>query len=207
MYVQWRIRKDDGNLWSIEFICPSNPILDEIGRKIFTKPYMLGPFAAARHQAPPDSRIVRKAWMCSDCTGEALREIIMARENVDPHDQIRADIAERIRLSIDNLLRFQSPSGGYTAFEPIGAGECLEPLNITEIFGKCIVEYEYIECTGSVVTALFEFRLSRNWEYRADEVRCAIHSGIRYIHTRQGGNGGWLAIVGCRLCIWSFLCH
>ena len=94
-----------------------------------------------------------------------------------------------------HLLMVQNTSGGYSSFEPIQGGTHLELLNGTELFGKVMVEYDYVECTSSAITALCLF-MDQNKEYRAEDVKNAIHRGAQYIRQAQNGDGGWLSSWG-----------
>lgn len=88
-------------------------------------------------------------WVCSDCTGEALKAIVLARTELDPRDELCGPMTHHIRVGVDNLLLNQNPSGGYSAFEPTRGPQWLEKLNWTELFGKAMVEYEYVlRCTN-----------------------------------------------------------
>lgn len=83
-------------------------------------------------------------WVCSDCTGEVLKAILLARAEIDPQDKLFGPMTARIRAGVDNLLLNQNSSGGYSAFEPTRGPQWLERLNGTELFGKAMVEYEYV---------------------------------------------------------------
>ncbi len=80
-------------------------------------------------------------YSCSDCTGEALKAILLVGINPE----------KRIYLGIDNLFILQNTSGGYSSFEPIRGSEYIELFNGTELFGDVMVECDYIECTGSAI--------------------------------------------------------
>ncbi|PYH89729.1 lanosterol synthase [Aspergillus ellipticus CBS 707.79] len=128
---------------------------------------------------------------CSDCTGEALKAILL----VESETSLRRMSEKNIRLAVDNLLLIQNPSGGYSSFEPIGAGSWLEYLNGTEIFGRVMTEHDYVECTGSCITALALFR-ARNSEYRSAEVSAAIERGVQFVERTQRADGSWIASWG-----------
>lgn len=133
-----------------------------------------------------------QGYACSDCTGEVLKAVLLTEKHTD----LPRLMEERnIELAVDNLLMVQNASGGYSSFEPAQAGTYLELLNGTELFGKVMVEYDYIECTSSAITALGLFRTQNN-KYRAREVRDAIDQGAQYIRQTQHEDGGWLASWG-----------
>ncbi|RAL03319.1 lanosterol synthase [Aspergillus ibericus CBS 121593] len=128
---------------------------------------------------------------CSDCTAEALKAILM----VEGATTLREMSEKNIRLAVDNLLLIQNASGGYSSFEPIGAGAWLEYLNGTEMFGQVMTEYDYVECTSSCITALAVFR-TRNGEYRRQEIDTAIERGVKFVERSQRADGGWMASWG-----------
>lgn len=145
------------------------------------------------------------SWVCSDCTGEALKALLLARKQLgDPQTKRQSGgaMTAQLRLGVDNLLTSQNPSGGYSSFEPRQAGEWLETLNGTELFGKAIVEYDYVECTASAVTALQGFRLDGGGgpdddaQYRDAEVQRALDHGITFIVRAQRRDGSWLGEWG-----------
>ncbi|PLB50866.1 terpene synthase [Aspergillus steynii IBT 23096] len=129
---------------------------------------------------------------CSDCTGEALKAILMLERNSEIP---RLTNEHTRRLAVDDLLIIQNPSGGYSSFEPIRGSELLEHMNGTEIFQDVMVEYDYVECTSSCITALALFQ-SRYPTYRAIEINRAIHKGNKFILSRQQCDGGWLSAWG-----------
>ncbi|PYI03115.1 lanosterol synthase [Aspergillus sclerotiicarbonarius CBS 121057] len=128
---------------------------------------------------------------CSDCTAEALKAILM----VESETNLRQMSEKNICLAVDNLLLIQNASGGYSSFEPIGAGAWLEYLNGTEMFGQVMTEHDYVECTSSCITALALFR-ARNSEYRRKEIDTAIERGVKFVERSQRDDGGWMASWG-----------
>ncbi|PGH15493.1 hypothetical protein AJ80_05510 [Polytolypa hystricis UAMH7299] len=128
---------------------------------------------------------------CVDCTGEALKAILMVEGQTDIP---RITEENNICLAVDNLLLFQNASGGYGSFEPIRSNTFTEYLNGTEVFGRVMIEYDYVECASSCITALALFRTQHN--YRSDEVNRAIDRGVQFIHQRQRIDGSWLAYWG-----------
>ncbi|KAL4902244.1 hypothetical protein BDW74DRAFT_186967 [Aspergillus multicolor] len=129
---------------------------------------------------------------CSDCTGEALKAILLVENN---SDFLRLSTEHNLQLGVDNLIMVQNPSGGYSSFEPIRGSPLLEYVNGTEIFGKVMVEYDYVECTSSCITALALYR-QRNPHYRRKDVARTIDRGVAYILSQQRSDGSWMAYWG-----------
>ncbi|KAI9042986.1 lanosterol synthase [Aspergillus affinis] len=108
---------------------------------------------------------------------------------------LRQTSKENLRLAVDNLLMIQNASGGYSSFEPIGAGAWLEHLNGTEMFGQVMTEHDYVEYTSSCITALELFR-ARNDDYRSQEVDTATERGVKFVESSQKEDGSWIASWG-----------
>ena len=152
--------------------------------------------------APPTNRFSRLgAWPfttryhgqpCSDCTAEALKAILMAEAELQTTDSLGK---VNTRLAVDNLLKIQNPSGGHSSFEPIRGSAYLEYLNGTELFGNVMIEYDYPECTASVLMALVEFQKYDD-SYRSKDIERAISRGISYIRQDQREDGSWVPSWG-----------
>jgi len=61
----------------------------------------------------------RSGYSCSDCSGEALKPILLAKSRTEIDEPAGTDLEKNIRLGIDNLLLVQNNTGGYSSFEPI----------------------------------------------------------------------------------------
>jgi lanosterol synthase len=131
-------------------------------------------------------------YSVSDCTGEVLKAVLLV-QSIPRSPKLVS--SHRLRMAVDNLLAIQNRSGGYSAWEPNRGSTLLETMNGTELFAKCMVEYDYTECTTSSITALALFG-SLDPEYRAEEVRRSISRGIQFIHRAQEKEGGWLGSWG-----------
>lgn len=107
----------------------------------------------------------------------------------------------------------QNPSGGYASYELIRAPKLLESINPAEVFGErsfethlgrmpiqtptgnIMTEYEYPECTTSVVTALAIFK-KRYSTYRSKDIDAVTAKAIKYLHDAQYSHGGWFGSWG-----------
>jgi lanosterol synthase len=70
---------------------------------------------------------------------------------VPPTERLaRARLAEAVRF----LLARQNHDGGFATYERRRGGKWLEQLNPSEMFGSCMTERSYIECTASAIRAL-----------------------------------------------------
>ncbi|KAL4915397.1 terpenoid cyclases/protein prenyltransferase alpha-alpha toroid [Aspergillus aurantiobrunneus] len=138
-------------------------------------------------------------FACSDCTGEALKAILM----IERTGIARLSDERHLQLGVDNLIRIQNPSGGYSSFEPIRGSQMLEHLNGTEVFANVMIEYDVAECTSSCITALALYR-ERDPDYRPGAVSQAIDRGVQYIQSQQRPDGSWLASWGIAYCYGVF---
>ncbi|KAM0559910.1 hypothetical protein ACHAPJ_003860 [Fusarium lateritium] len=133
-----------------------------------------------------------QGYAVSDCIAEALRAVILLEKTANLpklfHDQRMFD-------AVDTMMLYQNKSGGVSAFEAQRGSELLEYLNMSGIFGRMMVEYDYPECTTSCVTALSLFR--EHWpEYRRKDVDRFIQRGVAWIKKDQKPDGSWYGSWG-----------
>ncbi|MGH7353490.1 MAG: 2,3-oxidosqualene cyclase [Candidatus Rokuibacteriota bacterium] len=127
-------------------------------------------------------------WPVSDCTAEAVSALLSA-EPVIP--QSERTPATRLALAARFILARQNRDGGFGTYEPRRGGPWLERLNASEMFGRCMTERSYIECTASCVSALA--RLGRRDPTLVPGVAPAIERGVRFLRASQRVDG---AITG-----------
>lgn len=132
-----------------------------------------------------------QGFAVSDCTAEALRALLMFRD-FGGYLQLEE---QRVFDAIDSLILYQNKSGGCSAFEARRAGDYLEHINMTEIFAKQLVEYDYTECTASCIIAMVEFR--KYWpNYCTARVDSFISRGATFIKRAQLRDGSWYGSWG-----------
>jgi lanosterol synthase len=115
-------------------------------------------------------------WPVSDCTAEALTAILEAEAaGIVPKSERlpRARLAEAVAF----ILARQNDDGGFGSYEPRRAGALLELINPSEMYGNCMTERSYTECTASCVGALVRW-------LREDG---AARRGVNDAASRQGG--------------------
>ncbi|PNS16468.1 Lanosterol synthase [Sphaceloma murrayae] len=134
-----------------------------------------------------------QSYTVSDCTAEGVRSVMLL-QTLPGYPKLVSD--ERIFLAIDLLLTMQNEkSGGCSSYEPARGGEWLEYLNAAEVFGKIMVEYDYVECTTAVVTALSLFN-AQYPDYRAEEIKRFKDRAVGYIRRAQRDDGSWYGAWG-----------
>lgn len=134
-------------------------------------------------------------WPVSDCTGEALSAICYLYDRVEAQERIEARmLVEAVRF----VLSRQNSDGGWGSYER-RRRSLFEPLNSTEMFGNCMVERSYVECTGSCLQGLrhvldrfAELLPARDlWNARG-----AVHRGALFLRRTQLPDGSWPGFWG-----------
>jgi lanosterol synthase len=135
-------------------------------------------------------------WPVSDCTAEALTAIFEA--------EARGLIAENERLGeqrvaegIEFILRRQNDDGGFGSYEARRAGGLLELVNPSEMYGNCMTERSYTECTASCVGALVRWlRLTDGRSDLARRTEAAVNRAVTLLRSRQLADGSYLGFWG-----------
>src|SRR5262249_54147737 len=103
-------------------------------------------FSEGRHRRPgrDRTRAARGALLGADAAG-----IMAEAERLAP---------ERLEAAAGFVIDRQNDDGGFGTYERRRGRRFLEKLNPSEMFGDCMTELSYIECTASAVIALCRFR-------------------------------------------------
>jgi lanosterol synthase len=137
----------------------------------------------------------RHRWPVSDCTAEALSALLEAHRVpglIVPGERLSEErIAQAVRFVLDR----QNEDGGFGSYEARRAGGFLEKLNPSEMFGSCMTERSYVECTASCVAALARVREAHPGIDRA-RVEQAIAAGAALIRREQKPDGSWAGFWG-----------
>jgi lanosterol synthase len=126
-------------------------------------------------------------WPVSDCTAEAM----LARLESPLSNASAREMEEAARF----VLRTQNSDGGFGSYESRRVDLPIEWLNPSEMFGACMTEKSYIECTASCVAALASFR-KRYPDRMRREIDDAIARGIRRLRETQRPDGSWSGTWG-----------
>ncbi|GAW18291.1 hypothetical protein ANO14919_077660 [Xylariales sp. No.14919] len=128
-----------------------------------------------------------QGYAVCDCVSEALKSVILLQKTPG-YPQLLDD--ERIFDAVDTILTYQNQTGACSSYEPTRGSEKLEWLNAAEVFGKIMVEYDYVECTTAVVTALSLFK--KYWpDHRSKEIEGFVQRSVAWIKTAQQPDGSW----------------
>jgi lanosterol synthase len=139
-------------------------------------------------------------WPVSDCTAEALialLEMEAAGRTGVPLDD------EMVSLAVDFMLRRQNADGGFGTYEPRRAPGFLETLNPSEMYGSCMTELSYVECTASCVTALA--LASERRPAMTPRVSSAIARGVACLRAAQRADGSYHGFWGVCFTYATFL--
>lgn len=137
-------------------------------------------------------------WPVSDCTAEALEALMRAERRG------WSDAAGRLQLgrklaALEFVLRRQNDDGGFGSYEPRRGPMLLRRYNPAELYGNCMLEYSYTECTGSCVRGLAEAERELGDalpEGLRGRVRGAIERGTRALLRAEPPSGGWSGFWG-----------
>ena len=135
-------------------------------------------------------------WPVSDCTAEALSAISLLA------DQLSADrlpepemIAEAARF----VLSRQNPDGGFGSYERQRGGKILRRFNPAELFGNCMIEYSYVECSASCMQGLRHALTRFGHLFGSAEqkrIEAAISRAAGLLRRTQLSDGSWPGFWG-----------
>ncbi len=133
-------------------------------------------------------------WPVSDCTAEAMSGLLSLYEHPEFGNLPRLEDT-RLRKAAEFILSRQNADGGFGTYERRRAGKLLEMINPSEMFGQCMTELSYIECTASSVAALSHYRRHHS-DLPDAEIDRAIHKAIKLLRQSQLEDGSWPGFWG-----------
>jgi 2,3-oxidosqualene cyclase len=134
-------------------------------------------------------------WPVSDCTAESLCAVLAAHELPGLIPESNRISFDRLQLAAAFILSRQNSDGGFGTYERRRGGRLLEIINPSEMFGQCMTERSYIECTCSAVKALTRFR-AQYPDWRRAEVERSLGRACRFVRSRQGTDGAYPGFWG-----------
>lgn len=139
------------------------------------------------------------AWPVSDCTAEAVVALLQCHRLPGLIPETERIPSRRLAGAMRFLLERQNADGGFATYERRRGGRQLERLNPSEMFGQCMTELSYIECTASSIRALHDIgELPAGTFSPADQARCrpAVARGIEFLLRQQRADGAWPGFWG-----------
>jgi 2,3-oxidosqualene cyclase len=126
-------------------------------------------------------------WPVSDCTAEALTAVleVEAIGAISPGDRLPA---ERVRQAATFVLARQNGDGGFGTYERRRGGAWLEAINPSEMFGACMTERSYVECTASAIRAFATLRRLAPASAPA-ALDAAIARAVAFLRSTQRADG------------------
>lgn len=165
------------------------------GREVERRDTILGGFCFSDGQ---------HRWPVSDCTAEALSAILdlHADPALAPRGSARIGDSRLLDAARFLLLR-QNDDGGFGTYERRRGGPLLEALNPSEMFGSCMTERSYIECTASAISALARLRAASGEDshplahglLRA-QIESAQDRGLLFLRRSQRADGAFSGFWG-----------
>jgi lanosterol synthase len=96
---------------------------------------------------------------------------------------------------VEFILSRQNADGGFGTYERRRAGRLLEAVNPSEMFGQCMTELSYIECTASALAALAHYR-KRRPDFAGGRIDRAIAQSLALLRKRQLPDGAYSGFWG-----------
>jgi 2,3-oxidosqualene cyclase len=137
----------------------------------------------------------RHRWPVSDCTAEALSALLGAHSGARTDTILRHVSPQRLDGAVRFILDRQNADGGFGTYERRRGPDFLERLNPSEMFGDCMTELSYIECTASAVIALCRFR-EHDPQRHGAQIDRAVAAGCTVLRERQREDGSWPGFWG-----------
>ena len=132
-------------------------------------------------------------WPVSDCTAEALAALAAIRTI---SEECLPD--QRLTLAAEFILKRQNQDGGFGSYEPRRGNWFLELFNPSEMYGNCMLEHSYIECTASCIHGLQSFLklVPLVDSHRKKKIQQAVRHGMKYLRSAQLKDGSWPGFWG-----------
>lgn len=145
-------------------------------------------------------------WPVSDCTAEALEALMRAEARGFSDSAGRLTLGSKL-AAIEFVLRRRNDDGGFGSYEARRGSMVLRRYNPAELYGNCMLEYSYAECTGTCVRSLAYASAELGDDLPtalAERVREAVDGGADALLASQRQGGGWLGFWGINITYGTF---
>ncbi len=133
-------------------------------------------------------------WPVSDCAAEALSALLSLYEHPELHiSALLSD--ERLRQAVRFILSRQNADGGFGTYERRRGGALLEMINPSEMYGQCMTELSYLECTSSSLAGLAHYRKHKP-DFAPEAMNRAIEKAIGLLRRSQQPDGAYPGFWG-----------
>ena len=139
-------------------------------------------------QVYPRVKYVLVDWEQSILDGALTHPDLAPAENLQLSD-------DRIMQAVEFILRRQNDDGGFGTYERRRGGPLLELINPSEMYGQCMTELSYIECTASCVAALAHIQKTHP-QLLPHQVAESIGRGAGFLRAQQRPDGSFLGFWG-----------
>lgn len=131
-------------------------------------------------------------WPVSDTTAEAVNALTILQYHFPQHPRLTPENTE---AAVRFILSRQNADGGFGSYERRRGNLWLDKLNPAEMFGSCMTERSYVECTASCMKALSLLRpsLSHGLRFQTDQ---AVSNAALFLRRSQRGDGYWPGFWG-----------
>jgi lanosterol synthase len=140
----------------------------------------------------------RPPWPVSDCTAEALEALLAAERRGWSNVADHLDVGHKL-AAVEFVLARQNDDGGFGSYEPRRGSMILRRFNPAEMYGNCMLEYSYTECTASCVRGLAVARTALGAQMPGElhvRVSASIDAGVRFLLDAQQHDGAWPGFWG-----------
>lgn len=137
-------------------------------------------------------------WPVSDCTAESLSAVLRCEAVPGLIPAANRLPPRRLEQAVAFLLSRQNSDGGFGSYERRRGGRFLERLNPSEMFGGCMTEHSYVECSASALHALHDVLALAPTGPRLDlAAACRAAGRARaFLLRRQQVDGSWPGFWG-----------
>ncbi len=154
------------------------------------------PHGAEHYREPADGgwgfADEKHPWPVSDCTAEALEALLACKQHLSQGPGL---LLARQLAAVRFILGRQNDDGGFGSYEPRRGSMILRQFNPAEIYGNCMLEYSYSECTASCLRGLC-FARAQQGGAAGPELDHAIRRGVAFLLAAQAANGAWAGFWG-----------
>lgn len=131
-------------------------------------------------------------WPVSDTTAEAVSALTVLRHTFLDIPNLTPENTE---AAVRFLLSRQNEDGGFGSYEKRRGNLWLDKLNPSEMYGSCMTERSYVECTASCIKALSLLRPTLDADIGRTADR-AIRAGGMFLRRVQHRDGYWPGFWG-----------